>query len=263
MTKIKIILIIFFIDYSLIEANMSTSVIVPCHYKHVKHLSELFQAYEKQIDLPNEIVVSISEANQVEPNIIESLKNTEWLFPVKLLLSNKKMFAGQNRNVACQQTTGEIIVCQDADDLPHPQRIKIIKYFFNKFNLNFLLHKFVYNNENEMKQLRTIDNFDSIKHSFIKTYHEAWIVGYMLFGQPAIHRNVFKKIKWPDVPVGEDNAFDSKVITTFDRCMMIHCPLYIYRFENSVTPYELYKKQFNPKRSFIPKQRYKLEILYS
>lgn len=252
MNKIKVFLTLFFIANLCIksEAKLKMSLIVPCHPKHVRHLDELLKAYEKQTLLPDEVVISISEANQIDPHIIKSIQNSLWKFSVKIFASNEKLFAGQNRNIACSNATGDVFICQDADDLPHPQRLEIINYFFEKLNLDFLLHKFVYNNENEMKQIQTVEDISSIEHTYLKTYHDAWIVGYILFGQPAIHRRVFEKIKWPDVPVGEDNAFDNKVILSFEKCIMIPTPLYIYRFELSATPYELYRMH-KPNEKFL------------
>lgn len=248
MNKVKLLLVAFFLIYSLIKAEkisgnfLKTSVIVPCHPKHAKYLYELLKAYEKQTNLPDEVVISISEVSQVDPSIIESLRTGPWHFHLKLILSEHKQLAAKNRNIACKNATGEIFICQDADDLPHPQRIEIVKYFFGKLNqLDFLLHEFVYNNNDGIQKIKNIDDFNFLKYSYIHTYHEAWVVSYILFGQPALHRRVFEKIQWPDIPIDEDNSFDNKVITSFKNCIMVRCPLYIYRKELSVTPYWLYR----------------------
>jgi glycosyltransferase involved in cell wall biosynthesis len=194
------------------------------------------------------VVISISEVDQIEPSIIKSLKETQWHFSLKLILSKKKLFAGQNRNIACKNATSEIFICQDADDLPHPQRIEVIKYFFEKLNLDFLLHKYVYNSSGQIKQMKMIEQMDTLKYAYVKTNHEIWIVGYMLFGQPAFHRRVFQKIQWLDIPIAEDTDFDARVMNNFKNCIMVHCPLYIYRNELSATPYELYRS-YGTKRS--------------
>jgi len=247
MNKIKILLIIACMSYILIKTEeksknfLTTSVIIPCHPKHVQYLYELLRTYEKQTNLPDEIVISISEISQVETSLIVSLKNTSWLFPVKLILSEQKLFAGQNRNIACNQTTGEIIICQDADDIPHIQRIEIIKYFFEKLNPDFLLHKYVYDGIDIIKQIKTIDNLQAIEYAYIKNLSEPSNVGYMLFGQPAFHKRVFQQIKWRDIPIDEDCTFDREVLASYQNCIMIHCPLYLYRAGLSATPYELYK----------------------
>lgn len=229
---------------------LTTSVIIPCHPKHAKYLYELLKIYEKQTILPDEIVISISEVDQIQPHIIKTLQDEQWLFPVKLILSQKKLVAAQNRNIACAQATSEIFICQDADDIPHKQRIEVIKYFFEKFELDFLLHKFAFNNteNNEIEKIKMIQDFSSIDYTYIHTYHEAWIVGFMLFGQPAFRRHVFQKIKWPEIPIDEDNTFDNTILNTFKNCIMIHCTLYVWRSELSATPYELYRRYLKLKK---------------
>ncbi len=248
MLKKAQILIVFFaiISHRAVEGKdpLTTSIIIPCAPGHVKYLYNLLQLYEQQTSLPNEIVISLSEAYQIDQNILNALKNAPWPFTLKLLLSNEKLFAGQNRNIACSNATGDLLICQDADDIPYPQRIEVIKYFFDNFELDFLLHKFVYGNGTEVQEMSIIEDISSIEKTYIKTYHEAWIVGYMFFGQPALHRRVFNQIQWPNVPVGEDDAFDNAVLTTFDKCLMIHVPLSLYRTGLSVTPYELYRETF-------------------
>lgn len=223
------------------EGYKTTSVIIPCHYKHFHHLYNILKLYEQQTVLPDEIVISLSESNYIDPALIVSLQKEPWRFRVKLFCSESKLFAGQNRNIACANATGEIIICQDADDLPHPQRIEVIQYFFDKFNLDFMLHKFVYNAPDQIAQMKTLSEMDSINYAYFHTYHDAWIIGYMLFGQPAFRRKIFDKIKWRDIPIDEDNTFVVEVLRDYKKCMMIHCPLYIYRLECCVTPYDLYR----------------------
>jgi hypothetical protein len=254
--KIKIFSILLLISSIHINA-LTTTLIIPCHSAHAKYLYNLLRIYENQTDPPNEIVISLSDSNNVETGIINLLENNQWIFPIKLIQSKQKLFAGQNRNIACKHASNEIFICQDADDIPHPQRIEVIKYFFNKLQLDFLLHKFIYNNES----LPPVGDMSTIHYSYLKTYHDAWAVGYMLFGQPAIHRRVFDKIKWKDIPIDEDNTFANQVITTFNNCIMIKSTLYIYRLELSTTPYELYKNNFLSKRRLTDrKQRYKIQI---
>ena len=242
MNKARLMLILLFgFCFGIIaESNITTSLIIPCHSPHIKYLKGLLNEYEKQTILPDEVVISISDVKNAEPALIQDLQNSKWRFPVKFILSDQKLFAGQNRNIACKEATGEIFILQDADDIPHIQRIEVIKYFFEKFELNFLLHKFVYSG-NTAAQLDYIHDKSLIQYKYIDTHHEAWAVGYMLFGQPAFRGDIFKKIQWSDVPVGEDNQFDNIVLTTFPNCMMIHVSLYTYYTELSATPYELYR----------------------
>ena len=73
MDNIKALLITFLIACSLIKTTeiiahetLKTSIIIPCHPKHAQYLYELLKFYENQTILPNEVVISLSEANQVD-----------------------------------------------------------------------------------------------------------------------------------------------------------------------------------------------------
>ena len=126
------------------RSRLTTSIIIPCNFKHAHLLYNLLKHYKKQTVLPDEIIISLSEVNQVSDLIIKRLQDEQWPFPVKLLLSDQKMFAGENRNNACKNATADIFICQDADDIPHPQRVEISKYFFENYDIDHLMSSFVW-----------------------------------------------------------------------------------------------------------------------
>src|SRR3990167_5690905 len=64
------------------------------------------------------------------------------LFKTKILCFQGKQSAGKNRNIACSHAEGDILIAQDADDIPHPQRIEIIKYVFENYATEHLLHSY-------------------------------------------------------------------------------------------------------------------------
>jgi len=53
---------IFFVPSIL---GITCSVIIPCYYGHFKYLPELLEALCQQTELPDEVVISISEANKI------------------------------------------------------------------------------------------------------------------------------------------------------------------------------------------------------
>ena len=110
------------------SSHVTTSVIIPCFYGHFKHLDELMNALCNQTVLPDEVVISLSEIDKLNPALIKKFENKKYPFPVKLIKHRELLWAGPNRNSACEHAIGDIFICQDADDLPHPQRIEIIKY---------------------------------------------------------------------------------------------------------------------------------------
>lgn len=40
----------------------------------------------------------------------------------------------------CISSEGEILITQDADDIPHPQKIEATEYFFSHYDVDHLIH---------------------------------------------------------------------------------------------------------------------------
>ena len=131
---------IFAIEKRLTPLSLTTSVIIPCHQKHAKHLPELVMSFTKQTVLPDEIIISLSDYKKVDPSVLEKIASSDYPFSVTLLQFENALSAGKNRNRACAEAIGDILICHDADDLSHPQRIAIIKYFFENFVVDHLVH---------------------------------------------------------------------------------------------------------------------------
>ena len=120
---------------------LKTSVIIPCHYKHVPYLLDVLNSYKNQTELPDEIIISISQEDLANREVLEKINNTDWGFSLKILTSKNVICAGENRNIGCSHASGDIFILQDADDIAHPQRIEIIKYFFDNHKLDYLIHE--------------------------------------------------------------------------------------------------------------------------
>jgi hypothetical protein len=225
------------------KSEVSTSIIIPCVYKHFVHIENLLNAYKKQSALPNEIIISLSEAYRVDKSTIEKVENEKWPFRVKIVKSDDRQSAGLNRNIAAENATCDVLICQDADDLPHSQRVEIIKYFFKKYKIDHLVHQVSW----EIKCLsRAARNFDEYLESFIKfrpkqikyyrikskkeflKYYEK--ISCITLGCIAISKRVFKKVKWPtDFICGEDKIFTEKVCEKFGNTFLIKAKLLTYR----------------------------------
>ena len=121
---------------------LSTTVIIPCHHLHAQFLHDVLLSYTYQTVLPDEIVISLSETDKIPKILIESITKESWPFKTVLLLSEAPQTEGQNRNNAGQHASGQILICHDADDFPSPQRIEIIRYFFENYDIVHLLHSF-------------------------------------------------------------------------------------------------------------------------
>jgi glycosyltransferase involved in cell wall biosynthesis len=216
-------------DYSTLTSNTyKTSVIIPCCAKHAQHLYSLLELLEKQTILPDEVVISLSESTSVDSAVMSQLQNSSWPFPVKLLLSEQKMYAGENRNKACEYSTGEVLITQDADDIPHPQRIEIIKYFFKNHKIDHLMHMWVEAKPHSSILFRKHENLKHIPFFYPTTYED--VRGkHMTNGNVAISRRVFEKIKWSDMPRGQDSDFNKRVYINFRKRLALRISLLAYR----------------------------------
>lgn len=219
--------------------GIKTSIIIPCHPRHLQHLYALLKMYTNQTVLPDEIIVSM-KSEQLSIGIIEILKKEEWPFLVKLILSKNQLYAGENRNEGSKEATGDIFIYQDADDIPHPQRVEIIKYFFEKYEVDHLMHFWIspsgpleFYSPNKVSFLypRSLDEvWGLIKND--KTRISDKISLGVHFGNIAIARRVFDKIQWSGLPKGQDVQFDENAYQQF-RCMIVRVPLVVYRLKLS------------------------------
>lgn len=76
------------------------------------------------------IIRTFSKEDRVKADELEELKSREWPFDLKIALSPQRLFPGANRNIAGLLATGDLFICQNADDIPHSQRAELIRKFF-------------------------------------------------------------------------------------------------------------------------------------
>jgi glycosyltransferase involved in cell wall biosynthesis len=210
------------------------SVIIPCHYKHAQHLYNLIETYEEQTVLPDEVIISLSESHKVDSDIINNVENRNWQFPVKLLRTERQAYAGKNRNIACKEAQGDIFLCQDADDLPHPQRVEIVKHFFQEYDVDLLMHQFIY--------LGSFVSYDisNVAFTFAKNIEETTYLNgnknKIPAGEIAISSRVFEYIWWPNIKRTEYEQFNKNFFEKFDTGIVLLVPLVKYRAYLSTSP---------------------------
>jgi glycosyltransferase involved in cell wall biosynthesis len=209
-----------------------TSIIVPCHSTHAKYLPDLLCHLKNQTVLPDEVVIAISDADSISDDIILCLNQENHPFKVIPIYSKGIVSAGGNRNIACSNAKGHILICNDADDIPHPQRIEVIKYFFEKYEIDLLVHDF-FREEKDYKafNLNQIKCFDYVSNYKRISHHR---------GCPAISKNVFNSIIWDEknFNANEDKIFVETVGKKFKNSYIIDAKIYRYRQELSSFPFE-------------------------
>ena len=208
------------------EKNYKTSVIIPCGTSHAKFLFVLLNLLEQQTVLPDEVVIAMPRA-RVPKQIFVQMESKTWQFPLTILLTKYQKPAGENRNLACQHASGDIFICQDADDFLHPQRIEIITYFFKKYDVDHLMHSWVRADRNSKIVFKKYevdeipvnfsDNFDAVDSEIYTN------------GNVALAKHVFNTIKWSSQRRGQDTIFNRKVYEQYKNCVAINLPLLVWR----------------------------------
>ncbi|MDE3045500.1 MAG: glycosyltransferase family 2 protein [Verrucomicrobiota bacterium] len=211
--------------------GMSASVIIPCVAKHFSCLRPLLQAYEDQTEPPDEVIVSLSESELVAPLDILALEAEPWSFDLTILQQEGKQSAGFNRNAAAEEATGDIILCQDADDWPHPQRVEIVKYFFKYYEIDHLMHQWKWEEEEfptyrdpAIIPISRYESYDAVKQDLptrgIQVHN----------GNACMARHVVDNILWNEEFISyQDVLFSEDVYRQYKNNVILEATLLTYR----------------------------------
>ena len=210
-----------------VPQSLTTSVIIPCHYGHFKHLFALLEIHTQQSVIPDEIIISLSESEKIPIEEINALKDYPWPFKFTLICTNEKKTAGENRNIALESASGPLLLFFDADDVPHPQRTEIIKEIFEEYEVNFLFHCFTY--EEAFPNPR-------MKKAYYLSKMSQCLVNFTL-GHVCYLKEPLQALKWPIDQRQEDIVFAQKVFQEVNRIGCLLLPLTHYRVENSTSSF--------------------------
>ena len=208
------------------------SVIIPCIAKHAHLLQGLLDTYNQQTMLPDEIIIAISGDFNLKE--LYALRSD---IPLKISPTKQKKYAGENRQRGVGVSHGDILIFNDADDIPHRQRIEITHHFMNKyhkvhlnglwqhedFEFDYAISRIQYVNTNEIL-LKTVSE-RSAYGSFLQQRVHA--------GNVAVHRNVFEMIQWTNKKIGQDKLFCLDVLRVFRHSVIVLVPLIQYRLNLS------------------------------
>src|ERR1700722_12940871 len=87
---------------------MTTSVAIPCCGKHFQLLYPLLQSYSTQTVVPDEVVISLSDVEQLYKESVDRLDKYAWPFPLKIIRKEGRESAGQNRNIAAEHCKNDV-----------------------------------------------------------------------------------------------------------------------------------------------------------
>lgn len=203
--------------------RLRATVVVPCVAKHARHLPELLAHLEQQTVLPDEVAISVSEG---PAPFLRSAR-----FRVIVVANLGRAYAGRNRNLAAAASTGDILVYQDADDLPHPQRVEMAHALLERCVVHHVLHRYDHLqcprstaewSESRYQDAPRLARYEPGGYTFTPHYTN---------GNPITSRLVFDRVRWPEnMRRGQDVAYNELVAGSFRRVMArLDVPLLSYR----------------------------------
>ena len=206
--------------------ELKTSVIIPCHSKHVQHLPTMLQWLAEQTVVPDEVVICFTRSQVATAPAIAP----DYPFAVRCVFTDRS-YPANARNTACEESSGDLLICQDADDVPHPRRVEIIKHLFEHYQIDILLHRWSpssetfepYTVEESIPLALSVDLYAEVEPQFDFIHN----------GSPALLKAVTQRVKWPPMPLREDMTFNAEVFRYFPHKVVLDERLVIYRFELS------------------------------
>jgi hypothetical protein len=212
--------------------ELKTSVIIPCYSKHFLMITDLLEQLENQTVLPDEVVICLTkhQVADIPKSAFERVESRRWPFGLKIVYADKG-YPGAARNEACGNSSGDLLICQDADDIPHPQRIEIVKHLFENFEIDLLVHRWI--PPKSTFSSYTLEESESrlSSYSMIDEFDEG---AYIHHGNACLLRAVYDKIQWSISPTGEDHRFVRTAFRYFSGgIFLLDESLIIYRTELS------------------------------
>lgn len=203
------------------------SIAVPCYNGHFVFLERLLEAYEQQTRVPDEVVVSLSGCELIEEGAVDALEERGWPFALKVVQHFGKRTEAENRTAACLEASGSVVITNDADDLPHRQRVEVIEYFMELYpHCKCLIHKWYEESWGFIEK-------EKVARVFLRHWNDFYQWDRTHSANIALRQGVAKKIRWVNLEGGIDRDFLIRCQRVFHKTMMIDAPLIQYRNELS------------------------------
>ncbi|MBE18336.1 MAG: hypothetical protein CMH79_06200 [Nitrospinae bacterium] len=238
------LIVLLLICYLLLNKSNKISNIVslgiPCVSKHSKFLDELINNINNQELLPYEIIISLSESNENEGKQLLDKLNKLSKVNVKIIVSEKKQYAGENRNICGKHCNTELISFIDSDDLMCPSRIQILENIYKNDNYDVLFHYYYLGdsiskcNSNYTTINDKVITTQQYKNNNITDKNVSVLLENVGHGHLTIKKDILNKYPIDINGYGEDTRY---LHTLFENDLnVISLPDYkgtIYRIENS------------------------------
>lgn len=223
------------------------SVCIPCHGQHIQYLPGLFENLSQFDTLPHEVSVSVSLSPEISLDQVSSIFNHikqeyQHLHP-RLHLSLHPLTAAQNRNLAAQDTNGNILLFLDADDSYHSQMVSVIQSVWSSHHpiALYWLFRTVETESNETFDTIDVNHLPVVsgnepyrlyKFDTLSEFpHDQWNMGLDIHvnGHSAMARSIWETMPYPDVTYGEDTLYHRLLTWHYkERCMRVDECLTLY-----------------------------------
>jgi hypothetical protein len=227
---------------------MKISVFVPCIIQHYPYLKKMIDRYVAGTERPDEIVVFLCCAD----------KDKEYESPHSICSIHRvseKVSVGEVRQKALELCSGDVVMYQDADDMPSRQRVEVVRHYFETEDIVNLTHGQVLKEKEldcykidveKVRRIRGIEIYDFYFPSGILTncskVSRAYGGGLLKehsAGDVCVKREILKEVQWKahkDLVLlggnqvnGEDYEFCMEVAYRYKKSLMIDAPLQFYR----------------------------------
>jgi glycosyltransferase involved in cell wall biosynthesis len=213
--------------------ELTISVCIPCIQEHIYLLKRCVKSIYMQTLLPMEVVISISnitetchftencnftKTNNIFINTSQYVESLIGVYRDKLniiiLYTSEKKYAGENRNIAIKNSTGDIISFIDADDVMYSNRLNIIETLFRVCTQCIcVLHHFSENALDQIEPDQLFNDNSIVDYNFSELIH---------FGHPSFRKCIFKKYLYSNLPRTQDLDFIQSIIQEYRQNILIY-----------------------------------------
>ncbi|HUT64038.1 MAG TPA: glycosyltransferase family A protein [Anaerolineae bacterium] len=216
--------------------------LIPCTPEHFIYLNRVIYAYLEGSKVPHEIVIVLSDCNKV-PDIYKVV--FEQQFPnVKVSYYPKLLYTGAACSLGEKHCTGDIIMIQAADDLPHHLRVAVVENYFETYDIVALNHSYYGRNMMEYYGIETLeDKFDYTETKAVQPWelykhhfedgniHDVYGQNcgfHVAAGTICYRKEIVGKFTWSNKKHGQDTITCKRILHHFKKSIVIDAPLYYY-----------------------------------
>ena len=230
---------------------MKTTIAIPCVVEHLDNIDILLHHVVGGTVLPDEVVIAVFPVTKKEQHekIVNIQNKYQNYFQLNILESTDQKPREYARNFLIPFLSGDLILWHDADDTQHPQRIEIVKRFFEEYDIVHLCHAYRMNNEKEIGHIdfdsiqyissqqifqhkdyiNKLQNYDILDRTIWETF--AFGGGFDMpihAGVCCVKKEVLEKIKFTREYPGEDSKFCFDILMQHKKTILIDAKIYNY-----------------------------------